>query len=197
MAGGGVRAASEWGLEVEEDFSTACGGAGVEEGFVEVSERVDGGDRLVDGAVEDEVGEGGVEGTDLGGGEVGEPAGEPEAVEVEVFEDEKAVGDLEGLAAHGTVGGHGATGGEEVEETEGAVAADGVDGEGGRGEAGDFGGGGWGVGVVGEDGVGTGGEASGGGFGAADEVERVEAEVAGEADDAVGGGGAGGVLNDP
>lgn len=169
----------------------------MEEGVVEVSERVGGGDWLVDGAVEDEGGEGGVEGTDLGWGELGEPAGEPEAVEVEVFEDEKAVGDLEGLAAHGSVGGHGATGGEEVEETEGAVAADGVDGEGGRGEAGDCGGGGWGGGVVGEDEVGACGEASGGGFGAADEVERVEAEVASEADDAVGGGGAGGVLNDP
>lgn len=121
----------------------------MDEGVVEIFERVGGGDGLVDGAVEDEVGEVGVEGADLGRGELGEPAGEPEAVEVEVFEDEEPVGDLEWLTAHGSVGGHGAAGGEEVEETEGAVAADGVDGEGGRGEAGDCGGGGWGGGVVG------------------------------------------------
>ena len=171
------------------------GGEG--EGFGGVLEGDDGLDGEVEFAGEHQVGEGG-EGVEEGFRSGGfEPAADPEAAEVEVFEDEEGVGDFEAFEAHGAVGDEGAAGGEEVHEADGAVATDGVGGESDRGGAESFPGGSVAFGVVGEDGGGALGFEFWDEIGAADEGEGANTEGGGDLDEGAADGGVAGVLSYP
>ena len=110
----------------------------------------------------------------------GDPAMEPEAVEVDVAEDEEGGGDFECLARHGAVGDERAAVGEGTGQCGGGGSADGVEtngyGRGGRGT--DVGG--CQLAILVEENLLC--SVLGGGFcrlGAADDVEGVEAEAGG------------------
>ena len=156
-------------------------------------------ERLGDGDFEGAVGDEAREEVEGGGPVVGagvfKPAAEPEAVEGEVVEDEEAVGHLDGLAGHRSVGDVDAAGGESAGEVESRGSADGVEREAGRrvGEGAGLAK----VDVVGEDQVGTEGGEFRDELGAADEVERFQSEMLGDGDDAAADAGVGGVLDDP
>lgn len=138
-----------------------------------------------------------IDGADFVGGGVFDPAGEPEAGDADVAEDEDSVRDGEGSACHGSVGDVVGSVAEEVHEAEGAFAADGVEGDGCVFSVEDLEGGLLSFFGVREDVVCAEGGEVGGGFGPADEVDGAEAELAGDLDDALADGGGGGVLDDP
>lgn len=94
-------------------------------------EWVEGSDGLTEFALGDPRCELGVEAVFLLGGSDFEPTGEPEADKTNVAEDEEAVGDFEGLSAHGAKGDERAAVGEAVGEVKRRLPADGVEGEAG------------------------------------------------------------------
>lgn len=120
----------DWGkLRGEEDFALAAGLLGEGESGVELLEGKGLIDGLVEGAVGEELSKLEVEFVDFLAWCLGEPFGDPEAAEGEIFENEEAVGDGEWAAGHGAVGDVVGVFREELGEAEGAVAADGVAGE--------------------------------------------------------------------
>jgi len=154
-------------------------------------------DRDVNRAVAEHFAEEAEDAVLLGGGLVAEPAAQPEAVETQAAEDEQAVWNLERLTGHRTVGDERAAGGEGVGEIQGARAADGIQGETRGGAAHEGGARGAEVRVIEDDAVRAEGEQLVDELGTADDVERAQAEAAGELDDAPADAGVRGVLDDP
>lgn len=184
-------------LEIEEDFSAATVGGGFHEGGVDFAQRKGAMNRNVDRAIAKHFAEQAKDAVQLRGGFVAEPAAQPEAMETQAAEDEQAVGNLERLAGHGAVGDERTAGGEGVREIQGARPADGVQGEAGRGSVHESRGLGAQVGAVEDDTISAEDEQFVDELGAADDVERAEAEAAGELNDAAADAGVRGVLHDP